>query len=154
MRGCLKILIEKEIYMATERTLSIVKPDGVKRNLIGRILDRFEINGLRLVATKMIQMNLKDAEGFYAVHKKRPFFGELTEFMSSGPVVVSVLEGENAIAKNREIMGATNPQEAAAGTIRKDFALSLGENTVHGSDSTENAAIEIAYFFAETELVN
>jgi nucleoside-diphosphate kinase len=140
--------------MAKEQTLSIIKPDGVERNLVGKILQRFEQNGLRIVATKMIQMSRKQAEGFYDIHRKRPFFGELTECMSRSPVVVTVLEGENAVAKHREVMGATNPAEAAEGTIRKDFAESIGENTVHGSDSLENAAIEIAYFFAKIERVN
>ncbi|MBQ32069.1 MAG: nucleoside-diphosphate kinase [Deltaproteobacteria bacterium] len=140
--------------MAKEQTLSIIKPDGVERNLVGEILQRFEQNGLRIVATKMIQMSRKQAEGFYDIHRERPFFGELTEFMSRSPVVVTVLEGENAVAKHREVMGATNPAEAAEGTIRKDFAESIGENTVHGSDSLENAAIEIAYFFAKIERVN
>jgi len=140
--------------MALEQTLSIIKPDGVKRNLVGEILGRFEQKGLRIVATRMLHLPKREAEGFYAVHRERPFFEELTTFMSSGPVVVSVLEGENAVAYHREIMGATNPAEAAEGTIRKDFAQSIGENTVHGSDSLENAAIEIAYFFAQTELVN
>ena len=140
--------------MAKEQTFSIIKPDGTERNLVGQILQRFEQNGLRIVATKMIQMSRKQAEGFYDVHRERPFFGELTEFMSRSPVVVTVLEGENAVAKHREVMGATNPADAAEGTIRKDFAKSIGENTVHGSDSLENAAIEIAYFFAKTELVN
>jgi nucleoside-diphosphate kinase len=140
--------------MAKEQTFSIIKPDGTERNLVGQILQRFEQNGLRIVATRMIQMSHKQAEGFYDVHRERPFFGELTEFMSRSPVVVTVLEGENAVAKHREVMGATNPADAAEGTIRKDFAESIGENTVHGSDSLENAAIEIAYFFAKTELVN
>ena len=140
--------------MAKEQTFSIIKPDGTERNLVGQILQRFEQNGLRIVATKMIQMSRKQAEGFYDVHRERPFFGELTEFMSRSPVVVTVLEGENAVAKHREVMGATNPADAAEGTIRKDFAESIGENTVHGSDSLENAAIETAYFFAKTELVN
>ena len=140
--------------MAKEQTFSIIKPDGTERNLIGQILQRFEQNGLRIVATRMIQMSRKQAEGFYDVHRERPFFGELTEFMSRSPVVVTVLEGEHAVAKHREVMGATNPADAAEGTIRKDFAESIGENTVHGSDSLENAAIEIAYFFAKTELVN
>ncbi|MCB9506608.1 MAG: nucleoside-diphosphate kinase [Myxococcales bacterium] len=138
--------------MAIERTFSIVKPDGVKRNLVGEVLRRFETAGLTVVATKMIHMSRREAEGFYAVHRERPFFGELVEFMTSGPVVVSVLEGEDAIAKNREIMGATNPKAAAPGTIRADLALSIGENTVHGSDAPETAAVEIAYFFASTEL--
>ena len=140
--------------MALEQTLSIIKPDGVKRNLVGEILGRFEQKGLRIVATRMLHLSKREAEGFYAVHRERPFFEELTTFMCSGPVVVSVLEGENAVAYHREIMGATNPAEATEGTIRKDFAQSIGENTVHGSDSLENAAIEIAYFFAQTELVN
>ena len=140
--------------MALEQTLSIIKPDGVKRNLVGEILGRFEQKGLRIVATRMLHLSKREAEGFYAVHRERPFFEELTTFMCSGPVVVSVLEGENAVAYHREIMGATNPAEAAEGTIRKDFAQSIGENTVHGSDSLENAAIEITYFFAQTELVN
>ena len=136
--------------MALEQTLSIIKPDGVKRNLVGEILGRFEQKGLRIVATRMLHLSKREAEGFYAVHRERPFFEELTTFMCSGPVVVSVLEGENAVAYHRKIMGATNPAEAAEGTIRKDFAQSIGENTVHGSDSLENAAIEIAYFFAQT----
>ena len=140
--------------MALEQTLSIIKPDGVRRNLVGKILSRFEENNLRIVATKMIHMTISDAEGFYAVHHERPFFSELTQFMSSGPVVVSILEGENAVSHHREIMGATNPAEAAEGTIRRDYAESLGENTVHGSDSLENAAVEIAYFFSQTERVN
>ena len=140
--------------MALEQTLSIIKPDGVKRNLVGEILGRFEQKGLRIVATRMLHLSKREAEGFYAVHRERPFFEELTTFMCSGPVVVSVLEGENAVAYHREIMGATNPAEAAEGTIRKDFAQSIGENTVHGSDSLVNAAFEIAYFFAQTELVN
>ena len=140
--------------MALEQTLSIIKPDGVKRNLVGEILRRFESKNLRIVTTRMLHLSKREAEGFYDVHRERPFFEELTTFMSSGPVVVSVLEGENAVVFHREIMGATNPAEAAEGTIRKDFAQSIGENTVHGSDSLENAAIEIAYFFAQTELVN
>ena len=140
--------------MALEKTLSIIKPDGVRRNLVGKILSRFEENNLHIVATKMINMTISDAEGFYAVHRERPFFSELTQFMSSGPVVVSILEGENAVSHHREIMGATNPAEAAEGTIRPDYAESLGENTVHGSDSLENAAVEIAYFFSNTERVN
>ncbi len=135
-----------------ERTLSIIKPDGVERNLIGDILARFEKAGLRIAATRLQHLSLKEAEGFYAVHSERPFFGELTEFMSRSPVLVTVLEGENAIAKNREIMGATNPAEAAPGTIRADHAQSIGENTVHGSDAAETAAVEIAYFFRETEI--
>ena len=140
--------------MALERTLSIIKPDGVKRNLIGQIFSRFEASDLRIVATKMLHLSLREAEGFYAVHRARPFYSELTEFMSSGPVVVSVLEGDNAINRHRDVMGATNPAQAAEGTIRKDFALSIGENTVHGSDAPETAATEIAYFFAAIEIVN
>jgi nucleoside-diphosphate kinase len=139
--------------MATERTLSIIKPDGTQRNLTGKINARFEDAGLRIVAQKRIWMSRKQAEGFYAVHAARPFFGELCDFMCSGPVVVQVLEGEGAIAKNREVMGATDPKKAAPGTIRADFALSIGENTVHGSDAPETAANEIAYFFAQTEIV-
>ena len=140
--------------MALEKTFSIIKPDGVSRNLVGKILSRFEGNGLRIVVTKMIHMSKREAEGFYAVHRERPFFGELTEFMCSGPVVVSILEGENAVEHHRKIMGATNPAEAAEGTIRRDFAESIGENTVHGSDSQENAAIESSYFFSQIEQVN
>ena len=138
--------------MTIQRTLSIVKPDAVGKNLIGRIYSRFEENGLKIVAAKMKHLSREEAEGFYAVHKDRPFFAGLVEFMTSGPVMVQVLEGENAVAKNRELMGATNPQEAAAGTIRADFADSDGQNAVHGSDSAENAALEIAYFFAATEI--
>ena len=140
--------------MALEQTFSIIKPDGVRRNLVGKILSRFEDYNLRIVATKMIHMTKLEAEEFYAVHRERPFFSELTQFMSSGPVVVSILEGENAVSHHREIMGATNPAEAAEGTIRREHAESLGENTVHGSDSLENAAVEIAYFFSQTERVN
>ncbi|MCI5059908.1 MAG: nucleoside-diphosphate kinase [Alphaproteobacteria bacterium] len=139
--------------MATQRTFSIIKPDATRRNLTGAINARFEEKGLRIVAQKRIHMTREQAEGFYAVHKERPFFGELVEFMISEPVVVQVLEGENAVAKNREIMGATNPEEADAGTIRKDFALSIGENSVHGSDSDENAKIEIEFFFKPEEIV-
>lgn len=137
----------------TQQTFSIIKPDATKRNLTGAINQKFEENGLRIVAQKRIHMTREQAEGFYAVHKERPFFGELVEFMISEPVVVQVLEGENAVLKNREIMGATNPEEADAGTIRKEFALNIGENSVHGSDSDENAAIEIAYFFKPEEIV-
>ncbi len=139
--------------MATERTFSIIKPDATRRNLTGAINAKLEEAGLRIVAQKRIHMTQEQAEGFYAVHKERPFFGELTEFMSSEPVVVQVLEGENAVAKNREVMGATNPEEADAGTIRKEYALSIGENSVHGSDSLENAKIEIDYFFKAEEIV-
>ncbi|MGN7437736.1 MAG: nucleoside-diphosphate kinase [Alcanivorax sp.] len=139
--------------MALERTFSIIKPDATKRNLTGAINAKLEAAGLRIVGQKRIHMTQEQAEGFYAVHKERPFFGELTEFMCSEPVVVQVLEGENAVAKNREVMGATNPEEADAGTIRKEYALSIGENSVHGSDSLENAKIEIEYFFNEDEIV-
>src|SRR3954447_24862246 len=139
--------------MAVERALSIVKPDGVSRNLIGEVYRRFEKAGLSIIASRMIHLSQREAEGFYAVHRERPFFKDLVKFMTSGPVVVQVLEGEGAIAKNREIMGATNPANAAAGTIRKDFAESIEANSVHGSDSPENAAIEIAYFFAGCEIV-
>lgn len=137
-----------------EQTLSIIKPDGTKRNLIGKVIARFEENNLRIAAMEMKWLSRQEAEGFYAVHKDRPFFGELVDFMTSGPVVVMVLEGENAITRNREIMGATNPAEAAPGTIRKDFAQSIGENTVHGSDSPENAQKEIAYFFPTTKIMS
>lgn len=139
--------------MAVERTFSMIKPDATNRNLTGAIIKMIEEAGLRVVASKRVWMSLREAEGFYAVHKARPFFQELTEFMSSGPTVVQVLEGENAIAKYREIMGATNPADAAEGTIRKAFALSIGENSVHGSDAAETAAEEIAYWFAGTEIV-
>lgn len=139
--------------MAIERTFSIIKPDATRRNLTGAINERLEKAGLRIVAQKRIHMSRAQAETFYGVHKDRPFFGELVDFMISEPVVVQVLEGENAVAKHREVMGATNPEQADAGTIRKDFALSIGENSVHGSDSLENAAIEISYFFAGSEIV-
>lgn len=138
--------------MAIERTISIIKPDAVAKNVIGQIYSRFENNGLKIVAAKMKHLSQAEAEGFYAVHKERPFFGELVKFMTSGPVMIQVLEGENAVAKNRELMGATNPKEAAAGTIRADFAESIDANAVHGSDSLENAAIEIAFFFPEGEI--
>lgn len=138
--------------MAIERTLSIVKPDATRRNLIGKIIARFESEGLRIAAVRKTHLSRREAEGFYAVHKERPFFGELCDFMSSGPCVVLVLEGENAVVRNREIMGATNPAQAAEGTLRKLFATSVGENAVHGSDSPDNARIEIAYFFRETEI--
>jgi nucleoside-diphosphate kinase len=138
--------------MAAERTLSIIKPDATRRNLTGKINARFEEKGLRIVAQKRLRLTKEMAEGFYAVHKERPFFGDLVKFMISGPVVVQVLEGANAVAKNREIMGATNPANAAPGTIRKDFAESIEANSVHGSDSAENAAMEIAYFFSEVEI--
>lgn len=135
-----------------EKTLSIIKPDAVKKNVIGKILDRFESNGLRIVAMKKIQLSKEQAEGFYAVHKERPFFKDLVEFMISAPVVVSVLEGQGAVLKNRDLMGATNPKEAKAGTIRADFAESIDANAVHGSDSLENAKIEIDFFFKPNEL--
>jgi len=138
--------------MTIERTLSIVKPDAVAGNLIGKIYARFEANGLKIVAAKMQQLSRKDAEGFYAVHKERPFFASLVEFMTSGPVMVQVLEGENAILKNRELMGATDPKKAAPGTLRADFAASLEANAVHGSDSPENAVTEIAWFFPQSEI--
>jgi nucleoside-diphosphate kinase len=139
--------------MALQRTLSIIKPDATKRNLTGKIIAKFEDAGLRVVAQKRIKMTRAQAEGFYAVHKERPFYGELVETMTAGPVVVQVLEGENAILKNREIMGATNPENAAPGTVRKDFALSVGENSVHGSDAPETAAEEIKFFFTDDEIV-
>lgn len=139
--------------MAIQRTFSMIKPDATKRNLTGAVNKMLEDAGLRIIAQKRVQLTLAQAEGFYAVHKERPFFGELCEFMSSGPVVVQVLEGEDAVKKNRDVMGATNPAEAAEGTIRKAFAESIGENSVHGSDSAENAAIEITYFFSDIEIV-
>ncbi|QPH99926.1 nucleoside-diphosphate kinase [Campylobacter concisus] len=135
-----------------QRTLSIIKPDAVKKNVVGKIIDRFESNGLRIAAAKKIQLSKCDAKAFYAVHKDRPFFNDLVEFMISGPVVVMVLEGDNAVAKNRELMGATNPKEAAPGTIRADFADSIDANAVHGSDSLENAVNEINFFFASKEI--
>jgi nucleoside-diphosphate kinase len=135
--------------MALERTLSIIKPDAVAKNVIGQIYTRFENAGLKIVAAKMAQLTKAEAEGFYAVHKERPFFNDLVKFMISGPVMIQALEGENAVLKNRELMGATNPKEAAAGSIRADFAESIDANAVHGSDSAENAAIEIAYFFGK-----
>ncbi len=138
--------------MALERTLSIVKPDAVAKNVIGQIYSRFENAGLKIVAAKMKHLSRSEAEGFYAVHRERPFFGALVEFMSSGPVMIQALEGEGAVLKNRELMGATNPKDAEAGTIRADFADSIDANAVHGSDSVDNAAIEIAYFFASTEI--
>ena len=138
--------------MTIERTLSIVKPDAVAKNVIGQIYTRFESAGLRVIAAKMKHLSRAEAEGFYAVHKDRPFFAGLVEFMTSGPVMIQVLEGENAVLKNRELMGATDPAKADKGTIRADFASSIEANAAHGSDSLENAAIEIAYFFAGTEL--
>lgn len=139
--------------MAIETTLSILKPDALEKNLIGKIIERFEENGLTPVGLRMVHLSEREAGQFYDVHRERPFFGELVEFMTRGPVVVMALRGENAVAKNREIMGATNPKDAAKGTIRADFATSIGENTVHGSDSAENAAIEVNFFFRGTDLV-
>ena len=140
--------------MALERTLSIVKPDAVAKNVVGQIYSRFENAGLKIVAAKIKHLSRREAEGFYAVHRERPFFDALVEFMASGPVAIQVLEGENAIAKNRELMGATNPKDAAPGTIRADFADSIDANAVHGSDAPETAAQEIAYFFAATEILS
>ena len=138
--------------MAVERTLSIIKPDAVGKNVIGKIYSRFETNGLKIIAAKMKYLSQADAEGFYAVHKGRPFFNDLVAFMSSGPVMIQALEGENAIAMNRQLMGATDPKKAEAGTIRADFAQSIDANAVHGSDGPETAAVEIAYFFPEMEV--
>ncbi|HLL06120.1 MAG TPA: nucleoside-diphosphate kinase [Myxococcaceae bacterium] len=138
--------------MAIERTLSIIKPDGLQKGIIGKVISKFEEKGLKPVAVRLQHLSQAQAEGFYAVHKARPFFKDLVSFMISGPVVLMVLEGENAVAANREIMGATNPANAAPGTIRKEFATSIDQNTVHGSDSLENAKIEVAYFFRETEI--
>jgi nucleoside-diphosphate kinase len=138
--------------MAVERTLSIIKPDAVANNVIGQIYTRFEQAGLRIVAARMKQLSRADAEGFYAVHRERPFFGDLVDFMTSGPVMIQVLQGEGAIQKNRDLMGATDPKKAAKGTIRADFAQSIDANAVHGSDSAENAAVEIAYFFPTLEI--
>ncbi|AQW85641.1 nucleoside diphosphate kinase [Campylobacter pinnipediorum subsp. caledonicus] len=135
-----------------QRTLSIIKPDAVKKGVVGKIVDRFETNGLRVVAIKRLLLSEYDAKTFYAIHKERPFFGELVEFMTSGPVVVMVLEGDNAVSKNRELMGATNPKEAKPGTIRADFADSIDANAVHGSDSLENAKNEISFFFSDREI--
>jgi nucleoside-diphosphate kinase len=139
----------RKLKMAVQRTISIIKPDAVAKNVIGDIYNRFEKAGLRVVAAKMVHLSEEEAGGFYAVHKERPFFGELVAFMTSGPVMVQVLEGENAIEKNRELMGATNPAEAAAGTIRADHASTIDENAVHGSDGEDTASTEIAYFFPE-----
>jgi nucleoside-diphosphate kinase len=136
-----------ELQMAIERTLSIIKPDAVAKNVIGKIYSRFETNGLKIIASRMVQLSQQDAEGFYAVHKERPFFKDLVKFMISGPVMIQVLEGEGAILKNRDLMGATDPKKAAPGTIRADFADSIDANAVHGSDAAETAAVEIAYFF-------
>ncbi len=138
--------------MATERTLSIIKPDAVAKNVVGQILSRFEAAGLKVIALKMQQLSKEQAEGFYAEHSERPFFNDLVAFMTSGPVCVQVLEGENAVLTNRDLMGATNPQEAEAGTIRADFAQSIDANAVHGSDSTTSAAREVAYFFGDNEI--
>jgi len=138
----------------TEQTLSIIKPNGIKKNVIGKIIDRFESKGLRVAAAKLVKLDKAKAEGFYAEHKARPFFGELVSFMTSGPVLIMVLEGKNAVLANRDIMGATDPAKAAAGTIRKDFGDSMGENTVHGSDSPTSAHREIHYFFEQHEIVN
>lgn len=138
--------------MSQERTLSILKPDVVGKNQIGQILSRFEASGLKIIAAKMMQLSRQQAEGFYAVHKSRPFFKALVDFMVSGPVFVQVLEGNNAVVKNRDIMGATNPKEAKPGTIRADFAATIDENAVHGSDSLENASVEIAFFFKPEEI--
>ena len=139
--------------MATERTFSIIKPDATRRNLTGKITAKFEEAGLRVVASRRVWLSATQAGQFYAVHKERPFYNDLVKFMTSGPVVVQVLEGENAVAKNREVMGATNPANAAAGTIRKEFAESIEANSVHGSDSAENAKTEIAFFFSEIDIV-
>ena len=139
--------------MAIQRTFSIIKPDATRRNLTGQITARLEDAGLRIIASKRVWMTRSQAEGFYAVHKERPFFDNLCEFMTSGPVVIQILEGENAVSKNREIMGATNPAEAAEGTIRKDFAENIEANTVHGSDAPETAAQEISYWFSDTEII-
>lgn len=138
--------------MALERTLSMIKPDAVGKNVIGAIYNRFETSGLRIVAAKMMHLSKEQAEGFYAEHSERPFFGALVEFMTSGPIMVSVLEGENAVLRHREIMGATNPAEALAGTLRADYAETIDENAVHGSDAVESAAREIAYFFSDEEI--
>jgi nucleoside-diphosphate kinase len=138
--------------MAIERTLSIIKPDGVEKGIIGQIISRFVTSGLKPIAMRLTQLSKREAEGFYAVHKARPFFNDLVTFMTSGPVVLMVLEGENAVLRNREVMGATDPKKAAEGTIRKDFATDIEKNTVHGSDSLENAKVEIGYFFPETAI--
>ena len=138
--------------MATERTLSIIKPDGVEKGVIGRVISRFESQGLKPIAIRMKLLSRTEAEGFYAVHKARPFFDDLVKSMTSGPVVLMVLEGEGAVAKNREIMGATDPKKAAEGTLRKDFATDIEKNTVHGSDSVENARIEVSYYFPEIDI--
>jgi nucleoside-diphosphate kinase len=158
-RGKLKGYSNSDIFdqkgqeiMAVERTLSIIKPDAVAKNVIGQIYTRFEAAGLKIIAARMAQLSRADAEGFYAVHKSRPFFKDLVDFMTSGPVIIQVLEGDNAIQKNRDLMGATDPKKAAKGTIRADFADSIDANAAHGSDSAENAAVEIAYFFATLDI--
>ena len=151
--GAVSHQYQRESSMATERTFSIIKPDATRRNITGKIIDRLESAGLRVIAQKRIHMTREQAEGFYAVHKERPFFADLVSFMTSGPVVVQVLEGEDAIARNREVMGATNPAEAADGTIRKDFAESIEANSVHGSDGPDTARQEIAFFFSDGEIV-
>lgn len=138
--------------MAVERALSIIKPDAVAKNIIGKIYSRFESNGLKIVAAKMVHLSRREAEGFYAVHRERPFFKDLVQFMTSGPVMIQVLEGDNAVARNRDLMGATDPKKAAAGTIRADFAESIDANAVHGSDGPETAAAEIAYFFPASQV--
>jgi nucleoside-diphosphate kinase len=138
--------------MASQRTLSLIKPDGLEKGIVGKIVARFEEKRLKPVAMKLVRLTQAQAEGFYAVHRERPFFKSLCQFMTSGPILAMVLEGENAVARNREIMGATDPKKADAGTIRKDFATDVEKNTVHGSDSPENAAVEIAYFFGQLEL--
>ena len=148
----LKCSLEDDDSMALERTLSIVKPDGVQKNLIGEVYRRFEQADLKIIGARMMQLTQTQAEGFYAVHRERPFFRDLVKYMSSGPVVVQVLEGENAVSKNRDLMGATDPKKADKGTIRADLATSIEENVVHGSDSVENARNEIAYFFAAADL--
>lgn len=150
---CAHLKLDENIPMAVERTLAIIKPDGVRKNLTGEIIRRIQEAGFTVRAMKMVRMSRQEAEGFYAVHRERPFFGELTEFMSSGPCVPLVLEKENAVADYRTLIGATNPAEADEGTIRRDFAESVGQNVVHGSDSVENGRIEANYFFAEHEIV-
>jgi nucleoside-diphosphate kinase len=150
--GYIEKLFHRQEELTLELTLSIIKPDGVERNLVGKIISKFEDQGIRIAAIKKVQLSRAQAEAFYAVHKARPFFGELVEFMTRSPVVIMALQGENVIVRNRDIMGATNPAQAAAGTIRKDFAKSIGENTVHGSDSPEAAKNEVAFFFASSEI--
>jgi nucleoside-diphosphate kinase len=139
--------------MAIERTLSLIKPDGLEKGIIGKLISRFEEHGLKPVAVKLLRLSVEEAEGFYSVHRERPFFKSLVQFMTRGPILAMVLEGEGAVQKNREIMGATDPAKAAAATIRKDFATDVEQNTVHGSDSAENAAVEITYFFSQLELI-